>query len=115
MQTPRAFREELRSLMEEAKRFLDDIRYYDVTSSAYLQIFISQKVHQLEGMDLQLEEYEKDPKAADLENMYQVFRDVKSDIYVAFKKWKMQVEYKYKGLKSRFGKLYYVTSMGQQR
>lgn len=112
MQTPRAFREEVKTLIEEAKRFLDDLRYYDVTSSAYLQIFITQKIHQLEGMDLQLEEYEKDPKAADLGNMYQVFRDVKSDIYVTFKKWKLQVEYKYKSLKSKFGKLYYITAIG---
>lgn len=112
MITIKLFREELETLIDENKKFLDDLKYYDVSTSVYLQIFIGQKIHQLEGMRLQLEEYEKDPTIADLNHLYQVFGEVRSDIYFACKKWRLQVEYKYQRLKSRLGKLYYISSLG---
>lgn len=112
MITITAFQDELGKLIDENKKFLDDLKYYDVTSSSYMQIYIAQKIHQLEGMQLQLSAYEKDPTLADINHMYQVFGELRADIYFACKKWRLQVEVKYQRLKSRLGKLYYISSLG---
>lgn len=111
---PIRFADELREMIEEGKRFLEDLRYYDVSSSNYLQVYIAQKIHQLGGMLIRLEEYESNPKDTDIANMtnmYQVFLEIKTEITLSYKKWKRQVEYKYRDLKTRIGKLYFMSSL----
>ncbi len=112
MITIKVFQEELNKLIEENKKFLDDLKYYDVTSSGYMQVYIAQKVHQLEGILLQIIACEKDPALADINHLYQVFGELRSDIYFACKKWRLQVEVKYQRLKTKLGKLYYISSLG---
>lgn len=112
MITITVFQEELERLIEENKKFLDDLKYYDVTSTSYMQMYIVQKIHQLKGMQLQLQAYEKDSTLADINHLYQVFGELRSDVYFACKKWRLQVEIKYQRLKSKLGKLYYISSLG---
>lgn len=113
MNTPLKFLEEVKQVLEESKKFLEDLRYYDVSSSNYMQILVTQKIHQLEGIAIRLEEYEKDPKDTELNlpNLYHLFRDIKTEVTLASKKWKRQVEIKYSDLKCRIGKLYFVSAL----
>lgn len=101
---------QLKTLIEDCKRLLKDMdHYHDVPSSTYFQNVINKKIQQLQGLLIMVEGA---AASQDYETPEEVFRTIKSEIYVTAKKWKLAVESRYRHQKLRFGKLFYMSSIG---
>lgn len=91
-----------KKLIDDSMLLLEDLKHYDVSSSSSLQIFMSKKIRELQGLFLKISQKESEAyvsKDMDIPTLNQTFSEIKSEIHYAVKKWKREVAHELNGLK----------------
>ena len=104
-----ALEDQIEKSIQDCKRLLRDMDYYgEVPSSTYLQSYMDQKMRQLNGLKLMLQEDRGESNISEAKTVYQ---SIKDELFVISKRWKLAVESKFHRQKSKLGKLFYVAPL----